>query len=118
MVFAKNWTSEVSISTPAWGGTKYNTTIYDAKDTNSVQGSTYATYQKTGLHHGMALTYQNASGSYIIGSEWADMDVDVIRRPELKLVQVNNYYYSVAKSNNLEPTSNTVVKFKYSADYM
>ena len=78
----------------------------------------YATYQKTSLAHSIALTYLNYKQEKVIGSTWVEAKVDTIKRPELYLTTPGTMFWSAAKSHNLEPTANTVVKYKFSADKM
>ena len=111
-----NWTSEVSVQTPNWGKALEVRSAYDGKDTNSANGSIYATYQKTSLKHQVCLAYQNVNKGLSEGSTWATMEVDVIKRPELKVIELFRAYYTMAKSHNLEPTNNTLIKYKFSAD--
>ena len=117
VVFAAGtWTSEVSVSTPSFGGITYANSIRNSKQTRSGNGSIYATYQKTALAHSVALTYNNIDGNKVIGSDWATMQVDVIKRPSLRTTNLFLAFWSAAKSNNLEPTSGTIIKYKFSAD--
>ncbi len=117
VVFAVGtWTREVSVSTPNFGGVTYNNSIRNSKQTRSTRGSIYATYQKTALAHSVALTYNNIYGNKVIGSDWTSMQVDTIKRPYLKTTNLYLAFWSAAKSNNLEPTSGTIVKYKFSAD--
>ncbi len=114
---AGNWTDEVSVQTPSRGKNPVEVwDVYDGKDTNSVNGTIYATYEKTALHHQVCIAYTNINKGLSQGSDWATMEVDVIKRPELKLSQLFRAYYSMAKSHNFEPTNNTVIKYKFSAD--
>ena len=67
VVFAAgNWSGEASTTTPNWGGITYNNSVYDGKDTNSGNGSVYATYQTTALKHEIALTYMNYQSKKVI----------------------------------------------------
>jgi len=117
MAFAAgNWSGETSTATPNWGGIKYNNSVYDGKDTNSGTGSVYATYQATVLKHQIALTYMNYNGDKVIGSSWVTANVDTIEHPSLNLTTYGTTFWSAAKSNKYEPTDNTVVKYRFSAD--
>ena len=100
-VFAGSWSGEATVSTPNFGGVKYENTKYSGKDTNSI-----------------ALTYLNYKQEKVIGSTWVEAKVDTIKRPELYLTTPGTMFWSAAKSHNLEPTANTVVKYKFSADKM
>lgn len=113
---AASWTSEVSTTTPNWGGIKYNNSVYDFKDINDGKGSVYATYQTTLLKHEIALTYANYNNDKVIGSEWVKAEVDSIQHPGLYMTLTGTCYWSAAKSANLEPTNNTTVKYRFSAD--
>lgn len=116
---AANYTSIVSITTPARGGIVQNKNIYDGKETNSGTGTVYTTYQATALAHSISLTYLNSNGTkWVQGSDWATAQVDSIKRPNLWLTTYGIPFFSQAKSHNLEPTNNTVVKFRFSADRM
>lgn len=111
-----NWTNEASTSTPNWGGIAFNNSVYDGKDTNISDGSVYATYQATTFKHEIALTYTNYQGKKVIGSDWVKAEVDSIKHPELYLSTIGTTFWSAAKSASLEPTNNTVVKYRFSAD--
>ena len=117
-VFAGSWSGEATVSTPNFGGVKYENTKYSGKDTNDLNGTVYATYQKTSLAHSIALTYLNYKQEKVIGSTWVEAKVDTIKRPELYLTTPGTMLWSEAKSHNVEPTANTVVKYKFSADKM
>lgn len=117
VVFAAgNWSGEASTTTPNWGGITYNNSVYDGKDTNSGNGSVYATYQTTALKHEIALTYMNYQSKKVIGSAWAKAEVNSIKHPSLNLTTYGTTFWSAAKSASLEPTNNTVVKYRFSAD--
>ncbi len=113
---AASWSSETSTSTPRFGGVTYNRSVSNNKTSGSVYGSQYATYQQTALAHQIALAYFNTNNTLVQGSNWTDATVNSIKHPELSLIQVARNYYSAAKSANLEPTNNTVVKYRFSAD--
>mgnify|MGYP004507785383 CR=1 FL=1 len=116
---ASSYTNIVSITTPSWGGVSQNHTTYNSKSDDTSKGTIYTTYQATALQHSISLTYINYTGNtWVQGSDWVAAQVDSIKRPELWLTTTGTTFFSQAKSNNLEPTNNTVVKFRFSADTM
>jgi len=117
---SSNYVGPVTLTTPAWGqNPAQNKTIHDGKTTNSSTGTVYTTAESTVLKHSISLTYINYTGNtWVQGSDWVTSQKDVIKRPSLWLSTWGTSFFSQAKSNNYEPTNNTTVTFKFSADQL
>lgn len=113
--YQRQWTSIVSAITPNWGNSVDVWEDHSGRWYNDNTGSIWTTYQKTSLKHQIRLAYSNVSGTLSSASSWITAEVDTIKRPELSYFEMFRAYYSQAKSHNLEPTNNTLVKYKFAS---
>lgn len=113
--YERTWTSIVSATTPNFGGVTDVLSDHSGRWYNDSTASIWTTYQKTSLKHQIRLAYKNTSGGLSKASDWATAEVDTIKRPDITYFEMYRAYYSQAKSHNLEPTSNTLVKYKFAS---
>ena len=116
--YERSFTKEVTAITPKFGAIVDVREDYSGKYFNDENGTIWTTYQKTSLKHQIRLAYLTVSNTLGPASDWATAEVDKIKRPSLSYYEQNRPYFSQAKSHNFEPTNNTMVKYKFSADNM
>lgn len=113
--YERQWAGPVTAKTPSWGNVTDVKSAHSGRWYDDSTGTVWTTYQSTTLKHQIRLAYSNISGGLTGASSWATAEVDSIKRPELTYFEMFRAYFSQAKSHNLEPTNNTVVKYKFAS---